>query len=84
MAKLSQKERILRHLKDFGSITPQEAIADYGVYRLGARIWDLKHDGHLIETQYIGARNRYGEPTHFAKYVYKGEGMNEVFSYIDS
>ena len=79
MAKLKQTDRVLRHLRDFGSITPQEAISEYGIYRLGARIWDLKHEGHLIETQYIGARNRYGEPTHFAKYVYKGLGMEDTY-----
>lgn len=39
---MTQCEKILRHLRDFGQITPVEALADYGVMRLGARIWDLK------------------------------------------
>ena len=76
MSKVTQNDRILRHLQDFGSITPMEAISDYGITRLGARIWDLKDRGYLIQTDMIRARNRYGEPTHYAKYTYKGEGMN--------
>lgn len=72
MSKLSQCERILRHLQDYGSITPMEAISDYGIMRLGARIFELKDRGYLIVTDTVRARNRYGEPTHYAKYVYKG------------
>lgn len=71
--KLTQCDRILRHLKDYGYIEPMTAISDYGITRLGARIWDLKKRGYLIETEMVMARNRYGEPTHYAKYVYKGE-----------
>ena len=70
---MTQNDRILRHLKDYGSIDPMTAIQDYGITRLGARIWDLKERGHLIQTDMVRARNRYGEPTHYAKYTYKGE-----------
>ena len=73
---MTQCDRILRHLKDYGSIDPMTAIQDYGITRLGARIWDLKERGYLIQTDMVRARNRYGEPTHYAKYTYKGEGMN--------
>lgn len=71
---MTQCYRILRHLKDYGSIDPMTAIQDYGITRLGARIWDLKERGYLIQTDMVRARNRYGEPTHYAKYTYKGEG----------
>lgn len=42
---MTQCERILRHLQDYGSITQAEAVSEYGCYRLGARIWDLKAQG---------------------------------------
>ena len=32
---MTQSERILRHLQDYGSITPVEALSDYGCMRLG-------------------------------------------------
>ena len=43
---MTQTDRVLRHLQDYGSITPHEALAEYGIMRLGARIWDLKKQGH--------------------------------------
>lgn len=71
---MKQKDRILRHLEDQGSITQWEAIRDYGIMRLGARIWDLKHDGHNIVTERETSVNRYGEKTAYARYrLRKGE-----------
>ena len=32
---MTQCERILRHLRDYGSITQAEAMTEYGCYRLG-------------------------------------------------
>lgn len=64
----NQCERILRHLKDFGSITAQEAMQEYGVARLAARISDLREDGVAIVSETVTGRNRYGEPTHYAVY----------------
>lgn len=48
MAKMTQCDRILRHMKDYGSIDPMEAIRDYGCMRLSARISDLKDRGYKI------------------------------------
>ena len=45
---LAQNKRILAHLKSGKPITPLEALKRYGSLRLGARIWDLKRDGHNI------------------------------------
>lgn len=68
MAKLTQCERILRHLEDYGSIDPMEAIMEYGCMRLAARISDLKRQGHAIATERAKGRNRYDEPTSYAVY----------------
>ena len=65
---MNQKEKILRHLKDVGEITPMDAFQQYGIMRLGARIWDLKRDGYPIETDLIKGKNRYGETTCYARY----------------
>ena len=71
---MTQADRILRHLKDYGSITPVEALRDYGVMRLGARIWDLKREGYSITTEREEGRNRYGERTAYARYRLIGGG----------
>ena len=65
---MTQCEKILRHMRDYGSITQAEAIADYGCYRLSARIADLKASGVGIVTKTVTCKNRYGEQTRFARY----------------
>ena len=66
---MTQCERILRHLYDYGSITPMEAIAEYSVMRLASRICDLRKLGFEIRTETVKGKNRYGEPTRHARYV---------------
>lgn len=51
MAHLTQCEQILAHLKTGRSITALDALNEYGCFRLAARINDLKHDGHVIESK---------------------------------
>lgn len=44
----SQKQAILKHIRDHGSISPMEALNEYGCFRLASRIHELKKDGHNI------------------------------------
>ena len=76
--KLTQCERILRHLEDFGSISQLEAIAEYGIMRLASRITDLKRQGYPISAKMVKGKNRYGEPTHYAVYRLVTEGDSNV------
>jgi len=69
---MTQAEKILRHLNDHGSITALDALREYGCMRLGARIWDLKREGHDIRTTFETSRNRYGEKVTFARYTMGG------------
>lgn len=70
---LTQRQRILRHLEDFGSITSLEAMRDYGIMRLASRISDLKRAGVPIKKEMVRGENRYGEQTCFARYSLGGE-----------
>lgn len=65
---MTQNDRIMRHLKEFGSITQLEAMQEYGIYRLASRISDLRSEGINIKREMVKGKNRYNEPTHFAKY----------------
>lgn len=65
---MTQCERILQHLKDFGSITPMEAFSEYGIQRLAARISDLRSQGVAIVATHETGRNRYGEKVHYSVY----------------
>ena len=66
---MTQTEKVLRHLEEFGSITPLEALDQYGIMRLGARIWDLRHMGMAIRSEDVRGQNRFGEPTRYARYI---------------
>lgn len=65
---MTHTEKIKRHLETYGSITPMDAIMDYGIMRLGARIFELKKSGVDIKTRIVKGKNRFGETTHFAEY----------------
>lgn len=59
--KATQNERIVAYIRQFGSITPLQAVADIGCMRLASRINDLKRMGYRIRTEYITGTNRLGE-----------------------
>ena len=65
---MTQCEKVLKYMKDFGSINPQQAMADLGVMRLGARIYDLKRGGVKIKRRMVSGKNRYGDAVSFAEY----------------
>ena len=65
---MTQSQRILRHLEDYGSITQMDAMQDYGIMRLASRVNDLRREGHPIVTEVVEGRNRYGEKTRLARY----------------
>ena len=68
---MTQCEKVLRHLEDYGSITSLTAMQEYGIMRLASRISDLKQMGVPIEKEMVSGKNRYGEPTSFARYSLK-------------
>jgi dihydroorotate dehydrogenase len=73
---MSQCDRIVRHLEDHGSITAMEAIQEYGIQRLAARIADLREKGRPITSEIVTGKNRYGEDTHYAVYRMAKEEAN--------
>lgn len=67
--KLNQKQKVLRHLKEVGSINPLMALKEYSIMRLAAVVYDLKDEGYNIETDIVKSKNRFGEKVSFAKYT---------------
>ena len=65
---MTQCEKILRHMEDYGSISSLEAVNEYGIMRLASRISDLKHMGIPIHKETVKGKNRYGEVTSYARY----------------
>ena len=63
----SQNTLILEHLKRGRKITPLHAMGVFGVYRLAARIKELRDAGHNIET--VIKTDDYGR--NYAEYNYQ-------------
>jgi len=58
---ISQNEKILRFLQSGGRITSLMSYELWGCTRLASRIHDLKTAGHLIKSETITVKNRYGQ-----------------------
>lgn len=62
MDQRSQNEMVLSHLQSGKSLSPLEALERYGIFRLGARCFDLKKQGHPIVTEMVTKNGkRYAE-----------------------
>lgn len=64
----SQNERLLEYLKFHGRINPLEAWTSLGIYRLGARVHDLRNKGIKIDTNDVTVFNQFGEKCTVAEY----------------
>lgn len=58
--KLTQCEMILQYIEETGSITPLDALREFGCMRLASRMCDIK--------KMEKAKNRYGDPVTYARY----------------
>ena len=67
MEKITMKDRVLRYMNDYGSITTRQAFVDLGCTRLSEYIRQLRLE-YDIADKWIQRKNRYGEKVHFKKY----------------
>ncbi len=79
--KITQKQRIINYMRQFGSITSWEAYQDLGVMQLGARIDQLKKDGYEFRTEWEIKKNRFNEEVSFKRYYLAdmvADNMNHI------
>jgi hypothetical protein len=65
--KLTQRDIILWHLQNIGTLTRAQAMSEYGIVELPARIVELKRLGHNIISERGTSHNRFGT-VHFNIY----------------
>lgn len=65
---MSQNERLLNHLQNNGSINPMQAWQELGIYRLAARVKNLRDDGYHVVGSKVEVPNRFGEVCRVAEY----------------
>ncbi len=69
---MTHRQKLLSWFGNRKTITPMEALHDLGIYRLGARIKELRDDGYSIRTEIITVSTRDGGTAHPARYHYEG------------
>lgn len=69
----TQKQMVLEHLKQYGSLDPFTAFKEYGIFTgLHSRITELRQEGYQIRTEHItGVSNVTGRRWQIANYVYQ-------------
>ena len=69
MEREKQTAVILNHLRQYGGLTALEAVRNYGIMRLAARIADLRDSGIGIRSERVAVLDERGkEVGHFARY----------------
>ena len=67
----THKTRLIKYLKNYGSITSIQAIQDLGNTRLSATIFQLRELGWNFETEDVKVPTRWGTTTIVTKYSLK-------------
>lgn len=57
-------------------LTSLEILHKHGIYRAGARVYDLRGDGHRIATDIVAVPTRDGRESHVARYALLPESSN--------
>lgn len=70
---MTQGERIIQYMKEFGSISPMEAYRDLGITKLATRISEMRAEGMEFDQRMEKKKNRYGDKVHYMRYWFKGE-----------
>lgn len=74
----THKALIRRLLIDGGSITPLEALREFGCYRLASRISDLRREGlPIVKTTEQSISRVTGKTVRFSRYFLKGNENNQ-------
>jgi hypothetical protein len=55
---MTQKQQVLRHLRNCGSITQMIATKRYQILRLAARIHELRKERRLINDVYVSRNGK--------------------------
>lgn len=65
---MTQCEKILAYIQENGSITPLDALREFGCMRLASRVNDLKRAGYVIISEMETNQNKYGDTVKYARY----------------
>jgi hypothetical protein len=73
---MNKTTAVLQWLQSHASISSMEAIKQFGATRLSAIIFNLRKRGYNIETVMVDGRDRFGNPTRFARYYLRNSPVD--------
>lgn len=73
---LTQADKIINYIQKYGSITPLDALREFGCMRLATRIFELKADGYKIKSVMEKSTNKNGDKVHYARYFLEEYNKN--------
>lgn len=65
---MTQCEKILAYINENGSITPLDALREFGCMRLSSRVNDLKRAGYAIVSEMETKINKNGDIVRYSRY----------------
>lgn len=75
----TQRQLVLDHLRRGESITQFQALRDYGIQRLAARVHELRQDGHPVEDRTVEVRRAHGGTARVSEYYLDSEPEKQRF-----
>ena len=72
---MTQEQRIVRYINQFGSISTFEAFTELGITRLASRILDLTQEGYAFDRESVTDKNRFGEPVRYTRYRFNEQSQ---------
>ena len=79
--KITQRDRVINYIREFGSISSWEAYKDLGITQLATRIKELKEQGYEFRTEWESSNNRFVERTDYKRY-YLADMISENMQHI--
>lgn len=66
--KLTQKQKVVKYIQKYGSITSWEAYKNLGITQFATRVKELKMEGYEFKTQWESKINVDGKLVRFKRY----------------
>ena len=73
---MNKTKAVLQWLKTGAGISSMEAVKQFGATRLSSHIFNLRKAGYDIETVMVDGRDRFGNPTRFARYYLRNSPVD--------
>ncbi len=66
--KITQRQSIIKYMREFESITSWEAYTNLGITQFATRVKELKEEGYLFITKWEKKKNKEGKFVKFKRY----------------